>query len=105
MTQRFVTVSMRMRYWIRHLRVRRAMHVCVMSIMHMRMLVLHRLVNVLMFVTLAQMQPHADSHESCSTEKRDRWPFTENNQRDDRADEWCGREVRTGAGRSELTKS
>ena len=72
-------MRVRMRRGICHRRIVRSMRVSVVSIMHVRVLVRHRLMNVFVFVALAQMQPHANSHECCSADKRHRGPLTENN--------------------------
>ena len=49
----------------------------VMIIVHMKMIVLHRLVPVLVHVPLGEMEPETDRHEQRSREQTDRGPLAE----------------------------
>ena len=53
-----VGVGMGFAWWIV-----RQVRMLMMLVMHVRMLVLQRLVDMLMLVMLGQMQPHADGHQ------------------------------------------
>ena len=61
----------------------------VMRIMDVRMRVLHLLVNVLMFVMLGHMEPHADCHQASGKQQlKGEWLMQERNG-DNGAEEWC----------------
>jgi len=53
-------------------RVGRRMIVLMMSIVAMVMLVFHSFVNVVMLMSLCQMQPETDAHQATGNEKRKR---------------------------------
>jgi hypothetical protein len=58
--QPLVPMDMRMRF---ARRIIGRMFMLMMFIVHMRVCMLHRLVQMLMFVALRQVQPHAEAHQ------------------------------------------
>ena len=95
--QRRMMMMVRVRFRVRHWRIVWPMHVLVVFVMNMWMGVIHRLVCVLMFVSLGQVQPHACRHQSRRSEKATGDRFAEHHNRDRGADERRGREVGAGA--------
>ncbi len=65
--QRLVAMPMCMRFAAVPLE---RMLVPVMRIVHVLVIVLHRLVRMLVLVPLGEMQPHAEPHQRCSSPKR-----------------------------------
>jgi hypothetical protein len=62
-------------------------------IVHVRVRVCRRFVHMVVFVVLAQMQPHAGAHEDTCRQQLQRERFAEKHDRDERADERRGREI------------
>src|SRR5215475_4658004 len=85
-------------------RIERIMRVAMMLIMHVRMGVRHRLVNVLMLVMFRKVQPHAEGHESAGAEELDGYWLAKRDDGCDAANERRGREVRTCPRRPEVAQ-
>ena len=68
-------------------RIPRRMLVLVMGIMHVPMLMLERLMQVLVFMRLCQVQIDADTHEQRRTEEGKGRRLAEQRKRESRADE------------------
>ena len=79
MTERLVGVSMRMRLARRRSGVVR---VLVVRVVLVAVLVLHRLVNMLVLVPLADVEPDADHHEACCDHQPGRHGLTEHDDAD-----------------------
>ena len=86
-------------------RVVRQVLVLVMFIVHMGMRVLHRLMLVLMFVLLGEVQPDANAHQEAGRDKLERERLAQKQDGGDRTQEWRGREVGSRARSPELTQS
>lgn len=84
---------MGMGFGIGHWRITRSMDVLMMLVVNMRMLVVHRVVSMLVFVPLANVKPHSDPHQSRGDNERCRRPLSKNNERYQRANEWRSREI------------
>ena len=69
----------------------------VVFVMHMGVLVLHRLVLVQMVVALGKMQIQADAHQHGRAEQLRRYGFAEQRDADCRPDERRGGKIRTRA--------
>ena len=93
MSQRPMFVKMRVRLsgWIEG-----AVGVAVVFIVHVRMRVSHRLVNVLMLVTLSQVQPNSDCHEGTGNGELHSKRLAKRDNRRHSAEKWRGREVCAG---------
>lgn len=74
-----------------------AVRVPVVLVMHVRVLVLHRLVHMLVLVPLGEMEPDAEAHEPAGGEQLQRQRLAEGGDREERPDERCRREVGAGA--------
>jgi hypothetical protein len=76
--------------------------VSVMFVMDMVVLVILRLVSMVVFVPLREMEPDSYAHQSgCRHERKsDRLP--EQHERQRRAEEWRRREIRSGPGRAQV---
>lgn len=81
------------------------MAVLMVLIMHMSMLVRHLFVAMFVLVALRQMKPHSDGHERPGGHELDRHRIPQNEYGDQPAEEWSQRKVRTGPGRSDVSKS
>jgi hypothetical protein len=75
-----------------------------MFIMHVRVRVSHRFMDVLMLMTLSQMQPNPDCHEGTGNcELGSDW-FAKREDCRDAAEKRCCREVGTSPRRAEVTQ-
>lgn len=83
-------------------RIVRGVVVAVMRVVHVPVLVLHRLMDVLVRVPLGQVQPHARAHEQAGGAELPRHRFREHGQRQHGPDERRGRKIRSGARRAEM---
>ena len=104
MNQRFVLVRTGVRGWIGHRRVVRPVHVLMMLVVHVRVLVRHRLVAVLVLVTFGEMEPEADAHQRGRHDEGDTRPLPEDQERRDGADEGRRGELRARARRAEAAQ-
>jgi hypothetical protein len=85
-------------------RVRLLMRVLVMRVMHVRVLVLHRLMDVFVFVVLGKVQPDSQGHKQTSSgEPRRRW-IAQRDHGGERAHKRRGCEVGAGARRSKFAE-
>ena len=93
-------VRMRLAGW-----VVRQMLVLMMRIVHVSMCVLHRLVLVLMFVMLGQVQPDAHAHQETGRDELHGQRLAKEQDGRDGAQEWRSREVGTCPRSTELPQS
>ena len=64
-----VTMAMRMRSRVGHRWIARNMDVLMMLVVHMRMIMFHHLVPVLVLVPFADVQPDSDCHQRRRNQK------------------------------------
>ena len=72
-----VTMAMRVRSRIGHRWIPRSMDVLMMLVVHVRMIVFHHFVPVLVLMPLADVQPDSNSHQRSRSQKRWRRVFVE----------------------------
>src|SRR5215216_740235 len=97
-----VPVRMCVRPGVGHGRVTWLVRMLVMSIVYVRVTVLHSLVGVLVLMPLAQVQPRANRHQSCPKGEERRWPLPEHAQRNSRPHKRRKGEVGARAGSAEM---
>ena len=86
-------------------RIEGAMGVLVVFIMDVRMGVRHRLMNVLVFMMLGQVQPHAGRHQRASNSELHGDRFAQRDHRSGAADEWSRGEIGACSRRAEMAQS
>ena len=79
--------------------------VMMMSVVNMQVLMFHRLVFMPMLVPFSQMQPDADAHQGRRSNEPPIERLSEKDNGDNRANERSSREIRSGAGRSDVAQS
>ena len=75
-----------------------------MFIMHVRMCVRHRLVNVLVFMTLGHVQPDAHSHERACREEPKAHRLLQHDNRGNRSQEWRCRKIRSRSSGTQMAQ-
>lgn len=98
MHQRFVTMHMSMGF---SAVPRKIVRVLVMLVMPVRMVMMQRLMGVLVFVPLPQMQPDPQRHQRCGEPERHARRLRPNQERDQHAEQWSHGEVGPGSGGTE----
>jgi hypothetical protein len=78
-------------------RLIRTVDVLVMLVMHVRVLVLERLMNVLVLVSLGEVEPDAQAHECASDKEPQRHRLAEHWDCEERPDKGRGREIGAGS--------
>src|SRR5690348_1488230 len=97
--QRLVSVGVTVRPWICRRRVLGTVLVSMVRVMNMRMGVFHLLVNVLVLVSLREVEPNTDDHTRRANPEERRHPFSPRNDRQRGAHERREREIRAGSSR------
>jgi hypothetical protein len=93
-------VDVPVRVWLSDRGTRR-MRMVVMDVVAMEMLVSQRLVNVLVDVPLAEMQPDAEAHQQAAGGEIAGERLVQADDRQSGSEERRGREIRAGPGRAE----
>ena len=99
-----------MREWLVPMKVRVRLRdmavvpVLVMFVVLMAMLMLHRLMGMLMLVSLRQVQPQADAHQKAREQKFECQRLMQQNDGDHRSDKGCGRKIGASTGRSQMSQ-
>ena len=99
--QRFVPVRVAVGGAGRH---RFGMDMLVMQIMFMPVVVLEKLVDMHMRVTLAQVQPYTGGHQQARHHQASAQRLVQQEQRQHGAEERCNGEVRTGTRRADVAQ-
>jgi hypothetical protein len=79
------------------LRLIKTVDVLVVLVVDVRVLMLHGLMNVLVLVSLGEVEPDAQAHEHATNEEPQRHRLVEHWDRKERPDKGCGREVGAGS--------
>src|SRR6476659_10178688 len=74
----------------------------VMLVVNMQVLVFEWFMAMLVFVAFRQMQPDAKAHQCRRETKSQTEGLAKEQDRDGCADKWCGREIRSRAGRADV---
>lgn len=86
-------------------RFRSVVSVLVMLVVTVAVLVLDRLVAMLMVMSLREMKPQPEGHETPRNDQGGRYWLVQESYSQNRADERCEREISTGPGCAEIPKS
>ena len=78
-------------------RVQRTVRMLMMRVVHMRVCVRHRLVNVLMLMAFGEMQPYPRRHERARDDELRRHRLAEYHNRNRTAEKRCGGKIGAGA--------
>ena len=97
----FVPVRMRMRFAGRIIKF---VHVLMVLVVHMHVLVLHRLVRVLVFVMFGKMQPDAEADQSRGNPELRVRSLAQEQERENHPHERRGGEICAGPRRAQMTQ-
>ena len=94
----------RVRPWIRHGRIVAAVRVLMVFVVHVGMFVFHQLVVVHVLVSLREVEPYTDAHQTGSDDESERRRFSKDDQRKRGSHKRRRREVGSGSRAAEVTK-